>query len=82
MAENSGDIRVCRKRCLRNGVSAGADVVDRKLDLFVGKFQRYGVSVARIQETKWFGKDIWPASYGYTLLDSRRPIPGDSNIRS
>ena len=80
LVENSGDIRVCRKRCLHNGVSAGADVVDKKLDLLVGELQRYGVSVAGIQETKWFGKDIWPASYGYTLLHSGRPIPGDSDI--
>ena len=52
LVENSGDIWICQKRCLCNGVSAGADVVDRKLDLLVGELQRYGVSVAGIQETK------------------------------
>ena len=33
---------------------------DRKIDLLMGELRKYGVSVAGIQETKWFGKDMWP----------------------
>jgi len=32
--------------------------------------------VAGIQETKWFGKDVWNAD-GYTLLQSGCTLPGD-----
>ena len=28
-----------------------------------------------IQETKWFGADVWPATNGYTLLYSGIPAP-------
>ena len=31
--------------------------------------------VASIQETKWFGKDVWEAQ-GYTFLHSGCPLPG------
>ena len=41
-----------------------AEVVDRKLDLLVGELKRYRESVTGIQETRWFGKDIWPAVEG------------------
>jgi len=37
------------------------EVVDRKLDLLAVELSRYGVSVAGVQETRWFGKDMWPA---------------------
>ena len=33
------------------------------------------MSVAGIQETKWFGKDVWDAQ-GYTFIHSGRPLPG------
>ena len=33
--------------------------------------------VGAVQETKWFGSDIWRAD-GYTLLHSGRPLPNDS----
>ena len=50
LVENSGDIRICRRKCLDNGLSC--DSVDRKLDLLVGELQHYNVLVAGIQETK------------------------------
>ena len=73
MVENSGDIRICQQRC---PVDSG-DSVDRKLDLLVGELECYKIAVAGIQETKWFGTDVWPAIGGYTLLHSGRPIPSD-----
>ena len=51
-------------------VGVESNVVDRKLDLLVKETEHYGVSVAGIQETKWFGKDVWPATGGYTFLHS------------
>ena len=40
----------------------------------MGEVKRYGISVAGIQETKWFGKDVWPAAEGFTFLHSGRPL--------
>ena len=33
--------------------------VDRKLYLMIKKLKRLGTSIAGIQETKWFGNDVW-----------------------
>ena len=68
LVENTGDIRICRKQCF--GGDLLCDSVDRKLDLLVGELQHYKVSVAGIQETKWFGAYVWPATCGYTMLHS------------
>ena len=38
------------------------------------ELRRYDVSVAAVQETKWFGMDVSEAQ-GYTLLHSGRPLP-------
>ena len=73
LVESSGDVRVCRSRQL---LGEKSEVVDRKLDLLAAELSRYGVSVAGLQETRWFGKDIWPAVGGWTLLHSGRPVPG------
>ena len=80
LVENSGDERICRK-CPQGGGNvgnrrSGPQSVDRKLDLVVKELRRYRVSVAGIQETKWFGKDVWFAD-GYTFLHSGRPLPSD-----
>ena len=40
--------------------------------------KRLRVAVAGIQETKWFGSDVWNAD-GYTLLHSGRPLPEESD---
>ena len=75
----SGDERVCRKRpkegTRHSNHSDNHGKVDRKLDLLVGELRRYGVSIAGIQESKWFGSNVWPAD-GYTFLHSGRPLPG------
>ena len=38
---------------------------------------RDGISVAGVQETKWFGSDVWPAVDGHIMLHSGRPVPQD-----
>ena len=80
LVESCGDLRVCRKRQLLGEKSEG---VDRKLDLLVKVLRRYGVSIAGIQETRWFGKDVWPED-GCVLLHSSRPLPvsGDKALRN
>jgi len=35
----------------------------------------YEIPVAGIQETKWFGSDVWPATNGCMLLHFGRPTP-------
>ena len=58
-------------------------MVDRKLDLLVRELKRYRVSVAGIQESKWFGSDVWPAGE-YIFLHSGRPLPStnESAVRN
>lgn len=64
LMENSGDIHICQRQCLDNGLSCDS------VDLLAGELQHYNVSVAGIQETKWLGADVWPATGGYTMLHS------------
>ena len=65
LVENSGDVRIRRKRQVATG-DEGSSVreVDKKLDLLLGEVKRYGISVAGIQETKWFRNDVWPVQKG------------------
>ena len=72
LVENAGgDRRICRSRPgPRPRVpdhSTSLHCVDRKLEFLVKELRRLGVAVAGIQETKWFGSDVWTAD-GYTLL--------------
>ena len=78
LVENAGgDRRICRTRptSLRTPVvNNGSHQVDRKVDLLVKELRRYRVGVAGMQETKWFGKDVWEID-GYTLLHSGQQLP-------
>jgi len=67
LLEISGDIRISRRNS-----PPSSSIVDRKLDLLVGELQRYGISVEGVQETKWFGSDVWPAVDGHIMLHSGR----------
>lgn len=51
---------------------------DRKIDLMAKELRRYRVSVAGIQETKWFGSDMWEAD-GYLFLHCGHPLPGEDD---
>ena len=78
LVENTGDDRrICRvipnpRVC--HLPSNGPHCVDRKLDLLVNELKKLNVAVAGIQETKWFGQDVWNAD-GYTLLHSNQAAP-------
>ena len=75
-----GDRRICRSRPQsradrRNSPQKpGPHLVNRKLDFLARELKRYGMSIAAIQETKWYGNDVWQAN-GYTFLHSGRPLP-------
>ena len=69
LLEISGDIRISQ----RDGPPSSS-IVDRKLDLLVGELERYGISVAGVQETKWFGSHVWPAVDGHTYHVAFRKI--------
>ena len=72
LVETSGDRHVCCSRPVAHGV-------ERKLDLLVKELARYRISIADIQETKWFESDIW-LSGEWTFLHSGRILPADGNI--
>ena len=70
LVESTGDARICRSRPV-----VCQQLVNRKLDILMMELKRYNIAVAGIQETKWFGADVWPAIEGYTFLHSGRPLP-------
>ena len=74
LVEDQGDARICRSR------HTSTRGVNRKLDLLAGELKRYGVAIAGVQETKWFGSDVWPAAANYTLLHSGHPLPGEDEV--
>ena len=71
-----GDECVCRNVNKPGNHCNDHGMVDKKLDLLVRELKRYGISIAGIPETKWFGSDVWPAD-GYTFLHSGSPLPSD-----
>ena len=79
LVECSGDKQICTNQlvdvAMHDNHSEKPGKIDRKIDLLVGELRKYGVSVAGIKETKWFGKDVWPVD-GHTLLHSGHPLPG------
>ena len=70
LVEDTGDPRVCRRS------STSHSGVDRKLDLLADELRVHGIDLAGIQETRWFGNDVWPAG-ACTFLHSGRPLPQD-----
>ncbi len=50
-------------------------VDERKVDQVVGELSKYKVEVAAVQETKWFGNEVYEVR-GSVVLASGRPVPG------
>ena len=65
--------------CYSCCVAYGGTGVERKLDLLVNELARYRISIAGIQETKWFGSDIWPSGER-TFLHSDSVLPANDDI--
>ena len=49
---------------------------DRKVHLIVNELKRYDVKVAALQETKWFGSEVYQVS-GSVVLTAGRKTPGE-----
>ena len=54
---------------------AGAE--DRRVDQVVRELRRYKVDVAALQETKWFGEEVYEVG-GCTVLTAGRKVPDDN----
>lgn len=67
LVEDTGDPRISRVGPARGGV-------DRGLDFLVHEAEKYRLAVVGVQESKWFGSDIWRAS-GSTFIHSGCPLP-------
>ena len=44
----------------------------------VHELKKYGLSIAGISETKWFGKDLYDVE-GFMILHSGRPLPDNDS---
>ena len=44
--------------------------------------QRYYVAVAEIQETKWFGLDVWPVGDDWSFLHFGQLLPPPKELVS
>jgi len=75
LVEDSGDRQVCHA----HGASRYGTTMERKLDLLVAKLKSYNISIPGIQETKWFGSDIWPIGE-WTFLHLGHELPPDDDI--
>ena len=69
LVEDAGDARICRAT-----ISQADSAVDRELDFLVAELEKFEVDIAGIQETRWFGNDVWSTA-GSTFLHSGRPLP-------
>ena len=49
---------------------------DRKIDQIVLELMRFGVSVGALQETKWFGGNVYEVM-GSVVLTAGRPTPAE-----
>ncbi len=69
LVEAEGPIETSVVRPSGRGVT-----VDCKVSLLVRELRKYGVHMAGISKTKWFGQAVYEVE-GYTILRSGRPIP-------
>ena len=54
----------------------------RKVDLIMNEMKRYGMKVAALQETKWFGCEVYQVGGVIVLISEReKPALGDSKQR-
>jgi len=61
--------------------SGDVSVVDeRKIDQVVSELDKYGVVVGALQETKWFGCEVYRVG-GSVVLTAGRDVPGGSEVR-
>ena len=76
MVDTEGPIEIAsRRQDKRRGE-------DRKVDWIVRELKRYNVKVAGLQETKWFGNDVYDVSGAAVLTSGRKtPSVGENSHR-
>ena len=67
LLDTTGSIETARQRC-------ESDAEDRKIDQVVDVLDDYHVTVAALQETKWFGKEVYKVRESL-VLTAGRPVP-------
>ena len=72
MVDTEGSVAIASKR---QDTQRGED---RKVDLIVREMKRYKVKVVGLQETKWFGCDVYDVA-GCVVLTSGRPLPNNDD---
>ena len=78
LVECVGDARICVVSKMANQNLNFP--VDHQLSLLVHELQRYCVTLPAMQETKWFGLDVWPAEGGWIFLHSGRLFPSAEDV--
>ena len=63
---------------IASGRQDGQRGEERKVDLIVREMKRHNVKVVGLQETKWFGCDVYGVG-GSVVLASGRPLPDAGN---
>lgn len=53
---------------------------ERKIDQVVSELDRYDIVVGALQETKWFGSEVYRVG-GSVVLTAGRDVPGGNEVR-
>eukprot|EP00117_Sycon_ciliatum_P000293 scpid101516/ scgid6415/ len=53
---------------------------DRRIDVVVGKLKRLDIEVAGLQETRWFGEEVYSVGDSAVLSSGRRLPSGDGSF--
>lgn len=72
MVDTEGTVAIASRR------QDGQRGEERKVDLIVREMKRYNVKVVGLQETKWFGCDVYDVA-GSVVLASGRPLPDEGS---
>ena len=70
LLDNEGPIEIARQ-----GPECHQLAEDRRIDLVIRELNRYNITIAALQETKWFGKATYRVGEGFIVLTAGRPTP-------
>ena len=73
MVDVTGPIEIAAQR------PGGQRGEDRKIDLIIHELARYKVSVGALQETKWFGNEVYRVGDS-VVLTAGRPVPVEGDV--
>ena len=74
LIDKEGSVRTANDKCERQIPD------ERRIDQVVNELGRYGVMVAALQETKWFGKEVYRVGDS-VVLTAGRPVPAEGQAR-